>query len=168
MIDLRKAVYYEYIDDVVVEIFDKYKWGLRRLGINFSQELLETIVYCPNNLEGTLMAFSSWVLWLKSKGETSDPHILSETLINALRSESGWIPSDSQKYFLQQHSEILESPKISIWKAAAKYLGEELRNRVMVDISEYGDIIYMNNIILHQDEIEKIEAFKIYISELYL
>ena len=49
MIDLREAVYEEYIDDIVVEIFDKYKWGLRRLGVNFCQELLETIVYCPQN-----------------------------------------------------------------------------------------------------------------------
>ena len=114
MIDLRKAVYYEYIDDGVVEIFDKYKWGLRRLGVNFSQELLETIVYCSRNLETTLMAFCSWVLWLKSRGEKPNSDILSETLINALKSEIGWIPYDYQKDFLQQNLDILELSLIHI------------------------------------------------------
>jgi hypothetical protein len=28
MIDLRKLVYYEFIDDETVEVFDRYKWGL--------------------------------------------------------------------------------------------------------------------------------------------
>lgn len=163
MINLRKAVYYEYIDDIVVEIFDKYKWGLRRLGVNFSQELLETIVYCSYNLESTLMAFCSWALWLKSQGEKPDPDVLSYTLIEALRSQDGWIPYEYQKNFLQQHLDILDSPKNSLWKAAAKQLGEDFRNRVIADISEQGNIIFMDNIVLTEEEKEKIDAFKIYL-----
>ena len=168
MIDLRKAVYYEYIDDGVVEIFDKYKWGLRRLGVNFSQELLETIVYCSRNLETTLMAFCSWVLWLKSRGEKPNSYILSETLINALKSEIGWIPYDYQKDFLQQNLDILESPQVSLWKTAEKELGASLRNRVIADISEEGELIFKANVLLTDDEREKIERFKIYIDELFL
>ncbi len=168
MINLRNAVYYEYIDDSVVEIFDKYKWGLRRLGINFSQELLETIVYCPHNLENTLMAFCSWVLWLKSQGEKTYSDSLSETLIEALKSETGWIPYDYQKDFLQQHLDILESPQLSLWKTAQKQLGEELRNRAIADISEEGDLILKPNVLLTDEERQNIEAFKVYIDQLYL
>lgn len=118
MIDLRKAVYYEYVDEATVDIFDNYKWGLRRLGINFSQELLETIVYCPQNLENTLIAFCSWVLWLRKKGEKIDNQILVETLINALRSEQGWIPFEFQRDLLNYHRDILENPQDTIWKKA--------------------------------------------------
>ena len=168
MIDLRQAVYYEYVDDIVVEIFNKYKWGLRRLGVNFSQELLETIVYCHHNLESTLIAFCSWVLWLKSKGQKTYPENLSETLINALKSESGWIPYDYQKDFLQQHLDILESPQVFLWKVAGKELGEGLRNRVITDISDEGDLIFKPNILLTDEEKQKIEAFKVYIDQLYL
>ncbi|MDJ0729062.1 MAG: hypothetical protein QNJ33_03630 [Crocosphaera sp.] len=168
MINLRNAVDYEYVDDVIVEIFDKYKWGLRRLGVNFSQELLETIVYCPHNLENTLIAFCSWVLWLKSKGEKTNPDILSETLIKALKSDSGWIPHNYQKDFLQQHLDILESPQVSLWKVAGKQLGESLRNRVIADISEEGELIFQPNVLLTDEERQKIEGFKVYVAELYL
>ena len=168
MIDLRQAVYYEYVDDVIVEIFDKYKWGLRRLGVNFSQELLETIVYCPHNLESTLIAFCSWVLWLKSQGKKTYPESLSETLIKALKSDSGWIPYDYQKDFLQQHLDILESPQVSLWKVAGKELGEGLRNRFIADISDEGELIFQPNILLTDEEKQKIEAFKVYIDQLYL
>ncbi|MEL4898497.1 hypothetical protein [Crocosphaera sp. Alani8] len=168
MIDLREAVYYEYIDDIVVEIFDKYKWGLRRLGVNFSQDLLETIVYCPQNLENTLMAFCSWALWLKSKGERPNSELLAETLTEALRSQSGWIPYDYQKDFLKQHQDILDSPKNFLWKAAKKQLGERLRNRVLADISEEGELLFQSNTLLTDEEKQKIESFKDYIAELYL
>ncbi|ACB52099.1 conserved hypothetical protein [Crocosphaera subtropica ATCC 51142] len=168
MINLRQAVFYEYVDDGVVEIFDRYKWGLRRLGVNFSQDLLETIVYCPHNLENTFMAFCSWVLWLKSKGEKTNPEILSETLMQALKSDRGWIPYDYQKDFLAQHLDILESPQLSLWKAAGQQLGERLRNRIISDISEEGKINFHPNSILTDEEKEKIEAFKVYIDQLYL
>ncbi len=168
MIDLRKAIYYEYVDDCIVEIFDKYKWGLRRLGVNFSQDLLEAIVYCPQNLETTLMAFCSWVLWLKSQGEKTYPDSLSETLIKALKSDSGWIPYDYQKDFLQQHLDILESPQVSLWKAAEKQLGQGLRNRVIADISDEGELIFKPNVLLTDEEKEKIECFKVYIDKLFL
>ncbi len=168
MIDLREAVYYEYIDDIVVEIFDKYKWGLRRLGVDFCQELLETIVYCPQNLESTLMAFCSWALWLKSKGERPSSELLSETLIEALRSQRGWIPYDYQKDFLKQHQDILDSPKTFVWNAAKQHLGERLRNRVLADISEEGELIFLSHTILTDEEKQKIDSFKEYIAELYL
>lgn len=168
MINLRTAIYYEYVDDSVVEIFDKYKWGLRRLGINFSQELLETIVYCPHNLENTLIAFCSWVLWLKSQGEKTNSQILSDTLVQALKSDKGWIPYEYQKNFLEQHLDILKSPQLSLWKTAKKQLGEELRNRAIADISEEGYLILKPNILLTDEEKEKIEDFKVYIDQLYL
>ena len=114
------------------------------------------------------MAFCSWVLWLKSRGEKPNSDILSETLINALKSEIGWIPYDYQKDFLQQNLDILESPQVSLWKTAEKELGASLRNRVIADISEEGELIFKVNVLLTDDEREKIERFKIYIDQLFL
>ena len=141
---------------------------MRRIGINFSQELLETIVYCPQNLESTLMAFCSWALWLKSKGERPNSELLSETLIEALRSQRGWIPYDYQKDFLERNQDILDSPKTFLWKAAKIQLGERLRNRVIADISEEGELIFQSNTLLTDEEKQKIDSFKDYIAELYL
>ncbi|MEA5509706.1 hypothetical protein VB715_08010 [Crocosphaera sp. UHCC 0190] len=168
MINLRKAIYYEYVDNITVEIFDKYKWGLRRLGVNFSQELLETIVYCPQNLESTLMAFCAWVLWLKAKGEKTDAHNLSETLINALRSEQGWKPFEFQAAFLAEHHDILASPKDAIWEVAGQQLGETVRNRLIADISEEGEILFQTNLMLNEKEKQQIDELKTYIADLYL
>ena len=167
MINLRQAIYYEFVDDTTVEIFDKYKWGLRRLGINFSQELLETIVYCPQNLESTLRAFCAWVLWLQNQGEKLDKEMLAETLINVLKSEQGWVPFDSQEEFLKQHSDILDSPQELIWREAGNILGYELRNKLISDISENGKIMFRRNLHLNDEEYHQIEVLKSAIADLF-
>ncbi|MEL4895513.1 hypothetical protein [Crocosphaera sp. Alani8] len=81
---------------------------------------------------------------------------------------SGWIPYNYQKNFLQQHLDILESPQVFLWKVAGKQLGERLRNRVIADISEEGELIFQANASLTHEERQKIEGFRVYIAELYL
>jgi len=68
MIDLRKLVYYEFIDDEIVEIFDRYKWVLESLGVNFTEEVGEIIIAYSYNLENSLRAFCAWILFKKEQG----------------------------------------------------------------------------------------------------
>ena len=165
MINLRKIINYEYVDDSIVEIFDDYKWGLIRLGIKFDQELLEAIVYCPANLEDTFRAFSAWVLWLRNKGEKPDEEILKLTLLNALRN-GGWIPFDFQENLINQYQHIFDSPQDLYWKAAKEDLGYELRNKLISDIKEDGTIIFRENTNIDLQDKSKIEKLKLHIAEL--
>jgi hypothetical protein len=68
MIGLRKLVYYEFIDDETVEVFDRYKLGLEALGVNFTEEVGEIIIAYSYNLENSLRAFCAWILSKKEDG----------------------------------------------------------------------------------------------------
>ena len=165
MINLKEEIYYEYIDDIKVEIFNKYKWALIRLGINFDREILEAIVYCPSNLENVFKAFCAWVLWLKNKGEKPESEILKETLLKALN--DGWTPFKFQEKFLQKYQDLFINSQDFFWQQAQKYLGNELRNKLIADILENGTIIYHNNINFHnlsEEDLDNLSEFKIYIA----
>ena len=69
MIDLQKIVYYEFIDDTIIEIFDRYKWGLKNLGVTFTEEVGETMMAYSFNLENSLKAFCAWILWKTQQGK---------------------------------------------------------------------------------------------------
>jgi hypothetical protein len=164
MINLRNAVYYETVDDITVDIFDKYKWGLKYLGIIFSQKLLDTIVYCSNDLESTLKAFCAWALWLKiDKKETIKSDILEETLIRSL--QDGWQPSDFQEDFIAKHSYIFKSPQELIWEKAGDILGKQERNFVIADILENGELKFRDSANFKNGK--KIDELKTYIASLF-
>ncbi len=78
------------------------------------------------------------------------------------------ILNDYQKDYLKQHQDILHSPKTFLWKEAEKQLGKRLRDRILSDISEEGELIWQSSIILTDQEKHKIDSFKDYIAELYL
>lgn len=164
MIDLRKLVYYEFIDDETVEVFDRYKWGLEELGVNFTEEVGEIIVACSYNLENSLRAFCAWILRRKQQGEKFTDENVTQILIEALK--SGWIPTKFQEKFLSKNSNILENPRNLIWERCAKILGYDLRNQSILDITEEGKIIFRENLNLSSDDWEKITTLKFYINTL--
>ncbi|MGK7945999.1 MAG: hypothetical protein AB4058_16165 [Microcystaceae cyanobacterium] len=164
MINLRKEVCYEFIDDQVIEIFDKYKWSLQYLGVRFSQEILETIVDCSFHLENSLIAFCAWILWKKEKGDIFNHETLNSILIDAL--QEAWNPTDFQKKYLKEHDYILKSPRELIWEEAGKILGYELRNRTLADITENYNLIFMDNLKLTSDDENKLKELQEYINEL--
>jgi len=162
MIDLRKAIDYEYVEEAQVQIFNSYKWGLIRIGVEFNQTLLEAIVYCPANLGSTLAAFCSWALWLKDKGEVVDNEVLTITLINALQS-SGWKPYSYQLQYLQKYDYLFKSPREVFWQKAGEILGIKQRNQTIADITETGEIIFIKNVSVPDDR--KLEKLKTYIAD---
>ena len=161
MIDLRKLVYYEFIDDETVEVFDRYKWGLESLGVNFTEEVGEIIIAYSYNLENSLRAFCAWILRRKQQGEKFTKENVTQILIDALK--SGWIPYKSQEKFLSENSNILDNPRNLIWERCAKILGYDLRNQAILDITEEGKIIFRKNLKLSSDDWQKIATLKSYL-----
>jgi hypothetical protein len=164
MIDLRKLVYYEFIDDETVEVFDRYKWGLESLGVNFTEEVGEIIIAYSYNLENSLRAFCAWILRRKQQGEKFTEENVTQILIDAIK--SGWIPTEFQERFLSKNSNILENPRNLIWERCAKILGYDLRNQSILDITEEGKIIFRENLTLSDDDWQKITTLKSYINTL--
>lgn len=164
MIDLRKEIYYEIIDDTIVAIFDRYKWGLIRLGVKFDQDILEAIAYCPMNLEDSLKAFCAWVLWLKSQGEKLESEVLKQNILDAI--DQYWIPYDFQRKFLTKHNYIFDNPQDIIWKKAGEILGNELRNQIITHILTDGTIIFRENSKIKDEDRIKIDQLKLFIKNL--
>ena len=164
MIDLRKLVYYEFIDDEIVEVFDRYKWTLESLDVNFTEELGEIIIACSYNLENSLRAFCAWILSKKQQGLQFTKENVTQILIDAIK--SGWIPTEFQENFLNKNSNILQNPRNLIWERCAKILGYDLRNQLILDITEEGEIIFRENLNLSSDDWEKITTLKSYINTL--
>ena len=129
MIDLRKLVYYEFIDDETVEVFDRYKLGLEALGVNFTEEVGEIIIAYSYNLENSLRAFCAWILSKKEDGVKFTKENITQILIDALK--SGWIPTEFQENFLNKNSNILENPRNLILERCAEILGYDLRNQAI-------------------------------------
>lgn len=168
MINLKEIIFYEEIDDLTVEIFNQYKWALIRLGINFDQEILETIVYCCHNLEDSLKAFCAWAFWLKNRGEKLDPEILKQTLLKALQEH--WQPFDFQEQFIIKYQNYFQSPQNLFWQKAAEILGDELRNNLIRDILEDGKIIFQENFSfnnLTDQDLENLANLKEYIANFF-
>lgn len=161
MIDLRKLVYYQFIDDETVEVFDRYQWTLVSLGIDFTEEIGEIIVAHSYNLDASLRAFCAWIFWKKQQGEEFTKENVTQIFIDAIKSK--WIPTELQENFLNNNSCILENPRNFIWKQSAKILGYDLRNQSILDITEEGKIIFRDNLNLSRDDWEKIAALKAYL-----
>jgi hypothetical protein len=165
MVDLRTLVYYEFIDGAIVEIFDQYKWALKKLGVTFTEEVGETMIAYSFNLENSLRAFCAWILWKKQQGEQFTEENVTQILIDAIKSR--WIPTEFQEKFLSKHSNILQNPRNFIWEQSANILGYDLRNQAISDITEKGNIILRNNIHLSSDDWRKIADLQAYINTLY-
>jgi hypothetical protein len=164
MVDLRTLVYYEFIDGAIVEIFDQYKWALKKLGVTFTEEVGETMIAYSFNLENSLRAFCAWILWKKQQGEQFTEENVTQILIDAIKSR--WIPTEFQEKFLSKHSNILQNPRNFIWEQSANILGYDLRNQAISDITEKGNMILRNNIHLSSDDWRKIADLQAYINTL--
>ena len=165
MIDLREVIYYEEIEDIIVEIFNQYQWALSRFGMNFDQEILETIIYCERDLESSLQAFCGWVLTLKEKGETLEQEVLRETFLKAIKEH--WQPTFYQQKMLKKYQDILIKPQDFYWQKAQEFLGDQLRNDLIIDITSNGVILYRENVNLNrlsEEDLNKLTEFKNYLT----
>ena len=140
MINLRLAV--NYIDPQIINVFDRYKWGLSRLGVDFDQEVLDAIEFSGGHLEDSLIAFCSWTLQKREDGVVIEQEILSQTLVSAIRNK--WIPSAYQENFLRKYDGIFKSARWTIWEKAAEILGHDKRNQTISDVTETGELVFFD------------------------
>ncbi|MFM8295590.1 MAG: hypothetical protein ACKN9E_13720, partial [Microcystaceae cyanobacterium] len=87
-------------------------------------------------------------------------------LIESLKSH--WIPTEFQEKFLRNYADILENPQNLLWRQAEKILGTELRDRVIANITEKGEIFFRENFTLADDELDKLTLLKLHFSEIFL
>ncbi|OUL30869.1 hypothetical protein BV378_03075 [Nostoc sp. RF31YmG] len=119
-----------YEDDVKQEILRKYRKALIKIGIDFSnEEVRYALEDCDYGFEEALISAISYVVWLKQNNKeiTSVNDILIKALYNM------WKP----KYWKEEYLELpmFETEGDKWWKEAAIHWGQEVRNRVVADIS---------------------------------
>jgi hypothetical protein len=119
--------------EIKQEIFDKYKYALLVIGVEFSDEnIQEALMNCDSGFEDALRATIAYWYWLRNRGET---FYANSCLLSAIR--HNW----SSRYW---RDEYLDNPDFKnpcelFWEDAAEYLGYDLRNQAIIDTKERDD-----------------------------
>jgi uncharacterized membrane protein YheB (UPF0754 family) len=128
----------EEIDPLTVEIFNQYKWALKRLKVDFNQQVGQSIIQTSHDLENIFIAFCGWTLSLIHQGEKITKHNSTNNLLQALG--DNWYPTATQKALLKTNAHILESLESKMWQKAGEMLGMEQRNSLIFHLAEDGTI----------------------------
>lgn len=119
-----------YENEVKDEILRKYKKALFKIGVEFlDPEIHYALEDCNYGFEEALMSTISYVVWLHKNNHkvTSVNDILIKALYNM------WKPN----YWKEEYLELpmFETEGDKWWKEAAIHWGEDVRNRLVADIS---------------------------------
>lgn len=114
------------------EIFKKYKWALKGLGVELNRsDVREALDQCFYDFETILREFISWALYCERNGNPlTDP---SDILIRAIREQWKERPFWSDNNLADPR---FQSPGTQWWHEASRGLGEDLRNQLIADINE--------------------------------
>ncbi|HAG84563.1 MAG TPA: hypothetical protein DCL61_26280 [Cyanobacteria bacterium UBA12227] len=111
------------------EIFNKYKYALAYIGVDFSQEdVQEALLYCVDGFEDALRATIAYWYWLE---EHSRPFYPNSCLIQAI--SECW---DSRYW----NDCYLDNPNFKssceiFWEEAGKAWGTDFRNQFIADVN---------------------------------
>ena len=131
MWSLRSVTDYYEIDDITIEIFDKYKYALAYIGVDFNRDdVREVISSSYYGIEEAFQATIRYWMWKKGKGEEFEHP--SAFLIKAL--SLNWKPIGWSDNYLENPE--FKSPCQLWWEEAASQWGREVRDRLVADISE--------------------------------
>ena len=159
MIDLKIALCYA--DPDIVNIFNRYKWGLARLGVDFNEEVLDAIEFHAVDLGNSLRAFCAWILYKRELGETFDTETLNQTLVRAIKER--WTPTTYQAKYLKKSDRIFESARWTIWEKAAEILGYDRRNQLIADVTEKCELVYIDRVdvfkLVSDRDLEKLKSY---------
>ena len=114
-------------------ILDKYKYALRFIGVDFSNEVVqEALLFNHYGFEEALQATIAYWHWLSQQQQLFHGNA---TLIKALGER--W----SARYWKDEYLDKPEfrHPRDIFWDEAAQHLGRSLRNQAIVDIVEDDD-----------------------------
>ncbi len=119
--------------EIKQEIFDKYKYALLVIGVDFSEESIqEALINCNNGFEDALRATIAYWYWLRNKGET---FYANACLLAAIHNT--WNSYYWRDEYLDNPD--FKNPRELFWEDAAKHLGYDLRNQAIIDIKERDD-----------------------------
>ncbi|MEC4886794.1 MAG: hypothetical protein SAL70_36615 [Scytonema sp. PMC 1070.18] len=130
-----KSFYQAYLFDpqeleIKDEIFDKYKYALAYIGVDFNREdVQEALLNSVEGFEDALRATIAYWYWLEAKSETLDNPSL--CLIKALCNH--WDSRHWQDWYLDNPN--FRNPGEIFWEQAGKALGFDLRNQIIADIN---------------------------------
>ena len=123
------------VDEITIEIFDKYKYALDYIGVNFSRADVQlAIMNCVFGMEAALQATITYWYYLQNNNQKLE--YPSAFLIEAL--SNNWQPKNWKEEYLDNPN--FKSPCLRWWDEAANVWGRDVRNSLIADVSEdeYG------------------------------
>ncbi len=118
------------LDDIEKEIYRKYKPALQYIGVDFSQEDVQTaIISCYSGMESAFQAIISYWIYKKQNRETIYPNA---ALIEALNNH--WKPFSWSNEYLNDSR--FKSLCLVCWEEVAEAWGEDVRNELIADVYE--------------------------------
>ncbi len=131
MWNLKSAKDYYNIDEITIEVFDKYKYALASIGVNFEREDVQELISSSSN--GMEEAFQTTIeYWGSKKIKKEKFEHPSAFLIKALA--ENWKPNNwSDKYL--ENSEF-KSPGLRWLEEGACQVGREVIDHLVADVFE--------------------------------
>lgn len=118
------------LDDIEQEIYRRYKYALRYIGVDFSRpDIQEAILACNSGMEAAFQAVISYWLYKQKKGEKIYP---SAALIESLKEQ--WQPFAWRDEYLNDPR--FKSPGMIWWEEAGEIWGVDIRNQLVADVNE--------------------------------
>ena len=119
------------IDEITREIFEKYKYALTYIGVDFEREdVQDAVASCAYGMEAAFQSTICYWLWKKNNHQQFD--YPSAFLIKALAQQ--WKP-------INWSDQYLDNPNFKgscqrWWEEAAVRWGRELRSELIADVAE--------------------------------
>ena len=131
MWNLRLVAIDYFLDETTIELFDKYKYALAYIGIDFEREdIRNAIVECTCGMESAFQATIGYWFWTQDRERLLEyPNAF---LIDALFDQ--WKPYNWKDEYLDDPR--FKSPCQLWWEQAGERWGTELRNSLIADVSE--------------------------------
>ncbi len=123
------------IDEITQEIFNKYKYALAYIGVNFERsDVQSAIINCFFGMEDAFQATISY--WYYVQNNNQKLEYPSAFLIEALN--NNWKPKNWREEYLNNPN--FKSPCLRWWDEAAQRWGTDVRNSLIADVGEdtYG------------------------------
>ena len=137
MWNLRNVTYVE-IDEVTLDIFDKYKYALAYIGVDFDREdVQDAVIDCSQGMEE---AFQATIVYWQWKSKQKEDFYPSAALIDALN--KSWKPKYWQEEYLNNPN--FKSPYTLWWEQVGEKWGNDVRNQLIADVHDTGHIEFMS------------------------
>ena len=133
MWSLKKSQEFE-LDEIMIEIFEKYKFALAYIGVDFEREDVQwAVMSCAFGMEDAFQTTISYWYWVQRNQKKFEyPNAF---LIEAI--SKNWRPYEWKDEYLDNPN--FKSPYEQWWEEAGMRWGRDLRNSWVADVGEDED-----------------------------